>query len=77
MKESLKRIIGVNVNDEVRNRWLAKTLATISPGLRILAAVEKRMLKPDSAAVFGCASLFSTLPTSISTAFQLAGEFRE
>lgn len=38
MKESLKNIIGVNANEEARNRWLAQTLAAIPSGLRILDA---------------------------------------
>jgi SAM-dependent methyltransferase len=38
VKESLKKIIGINVNEEARNRWLAHTLAVIPSGLRILDA---------------------------------------
>lgn len=38
MKESLKNIIGINANEEARNRWLAQTLAAIPSGLRILDA---------------------------------------
>lgn len=38
MKESLKNIIGVNANEEARNRWLAQTLAATPSGLRILDA---------------------------------------
>lgn len=38
MKEALKKIIGINANEEGRNRWLAQTLALIPPGLRILDA---------------------------------------
>ena len=38
MKESLKKIIGINANEEARNRWLARTLADIPAGLRILDA---------------------------------------
>ncbi len=38
MKESLKKIIGINANEEARNRWLAQTLAAIPSGLRILDA---------------------------------------
>lgn len=38
MKESLKRIIGINANEEARDRWLAQTLRAIPPGLRLLDA---------------------------------------
>lgn len=38
MRESLRKIIGINVNEEMRNRWLAQTLAAIPPDLRILDA---------------------------------------
>jgi SAM-dependent methyltransferase len=38
VKESLKQIIGINANEDARNRWLLKTLATIPAGLRILDA---------------------------------------
>lgn len=38
MKELLKKIIGINANEEARNRWLAETLASIPAGLRILDA---------------------------------------
>lgn len=38
VKESLKQIIGINANEEARNRWLAQTLAAIPPGLHILYA---------------------------------------
>lgn len=38
MKKPLKRIIGINSNEEARNRWLAQTLTAIPSGLRILDA---------------------------------------
>ena len=38
MKELLKKIIGINANEEARNQWLAQTLAAIPTGLRILDA---------------------------------------
>ena len=38
MKESIKKFIGVNVNEEKRQRWLAQTLTDIPSGLRILDA---------------------------------------
>lgn len=38
MKELLKKITGINANEEARNMWLAETLATIPAGLRILDA---------------------------------------
>lgn len=38
MKELLKKIAGVNVNEKNRNQWLAKTLSAVPPGLRILDA---------------------------------------
>lgn len=38
MKESLKKLIGVNANEDERNLWLARVLATIPAGLRILDA---------------------------------------
>lgn len=38
MKESLKKGIGINVNEETRNQWLTQTLAAIPSGLRILDA---------------------------------------
>ena len=38
MKESIKKFIGVNVNEEKRQQWLAQTLAAIPSGLRILDA---------------------------------------
>lgn len=38
MKEFLKQISGINVNEEARNRWLAQTLAAIPTGLRLLDA---------------------------------------
>ncbi len=34
----IKKIIGINANEEARNWWLAKTLAAIPSGLRILDA---------------------------------------
>ncbi len=38
MKNSLKKIVGVNVNEETRNNWLAQTLASIPSGEHILDA---------------------------------------
>lgn len=38
MKKLIKKIVGVNVNEEARKQWLANTLAAIPPGLRILDA---------------------------------------
>lgn len=38
MKEPLKKVIGVNANEEARNQWLKQTLAAIPAGLRILDA---------------------------------------
>ena len=38
MKESIKRAIGANANEEERQRWLTRTLKAIPPGLRILDA---------------------------------------
>lgn len=38
MKKSLKQIIGINANEEARNRWLAQTLAAVPSGKRILDA---------------------------------------
>ncbi|WP_347988033.1 methyltransferase domain-containing protein [Methylomonas sp. AM2-LC] len=38
MKESFKKFIGINKNEEARNQWLSETLAAIPPGLRILDA---------------------------------------
>lgn len=38
MKEFLKKISGINVNEEMRDQWLAQTLAAIPSGLRILDA---------------------------------------
>lgn len=38
MKSLLNKIIGLNSNEEGRNQWLAKTLAAIPDGLRILDA---------------------------------------
>lgn len=38
MKELLKKISGINVNEETRNQWLAQTLSAIPSGLRILDA---------------------------------------
>jgi len=36
VKETIKKIIGINSNDKARERWLAQTLAAIPPKLRIL-----------------------------------------
>lgn len=38
MKEALKKLTGMNANDETRKRWLATTLASIPAGLRLLDA---------------------------------------
>lgn len=38
MLEALKKIVGVNANEEARNQWLTKTLAAIPSGARILDA---------------------------------------
>ena len=38
MKKLLRKIAGINANEEVRNQWLAQTLAAIPSGLRILDA---------------------------------------
>ncbi len=38
MKEALKKISGINANEEARGHWLARTLAAIPSGLRILDA---------------------------------------
>jgi len=38
MRRLLRKIIGVDVNEEARNQWLANTLAAIPSGLRILDA---------------------------------------
>ncbi len=38
MKERLRKIMGVNVNETERNQWLAQTLKSIPSGLRILDA---------------------------------------
>lgn len=38
MKEVLKKISGINANEEARDRWLAQTLTAIPSGLRILDA---------------------------------------
>lgn len=38
MKEALKKISGINANEEARDRWLAQTLTAIPSGLRILDA---------------------------------------
>lgn len=38
MKELFKNIVGANANEEMRNQWLAKTLAAIPSGLRVLDA---------------------------------------
>ncbi|VVC82112.1 class I SAM-dependent methyltransferase [Sideroxydans sp. CL21] len=38
MKKLLKGIIGIDANEEGRNRWLAETLSAIPPGLRLLDA---------------------------------------
>lgn len=38
MKDSIKKIIGINANEEARNRWLAHTLGAIPAGMRILDA---------------------------------------
>lgn len=38
MKESIKKFIGVNVNEEKRQQWLAQALTAIPSGLRILDA---------------------------------------
>ena len=38
MKELIKKIIGININEESRNKWLEKTLNAIPKGLRILDA---------------------------------------
>jgi SAM-dependent methyltransferase len=38
MRQLLRKIIGVDVNEEARNQWLANTLAAIPSGLRILDA---------------------------------------
>jgi SAM-dependent methyltransferase len=38
MRRLLRKIIGVDVNEEGRNQWLANTLAVIPSGLRILDA---------------------------------------
>ena len=38
MKESIKKIIGVNINEEKRQQWLAQALTAIPSGLRILDA---------------------------------------
>lgn len=38
MKESIKKFIGVNVNEEKRQQWLAQALSAIPSGLRILDA---------------------------------------
>lgn len=38
MKELIKDIIGINANEEARNRWLTQTLSAIPRGLRILDA---------------------------------------
>ncbi|MDD3381295.1 MAG: methyltransferase domain-containing protein [Rugosibacter sp.] len=38
MKGLLKKIIGINANEDARNRWLIQTLAAIPSGLRILDA---------------------------------------
>jgi SAM-dependent methyltransferase len=37
-KKSLKNFFGININEEARNEWIAKTLAAIPAGLRILDA---------------------------------------
>jgi len=38
MKEALKKISGINANEEARDRWLAQTLGSIPSGFRILDA---------------------------------------
>jgi SAM-dependent methyltransferase len=38
LKEALKKISGINANEEARDRWLAQTLTAIPSGLRILDA---------------------------------------
>lgn len=38
MKGLLKKIIGINANEDTRNQWLRQTLAAIPSGLRILDA---------------------------------------
>jgi len=38
VKEFFKKITGMNANDDVRNRWLVKTLADIPAGQRLLDA---------------------------------------
>lgn len=38
MKAQLKKIAGVNINEESRNQWLADILAAVPAGLRILDA---------------------------------------
>jgi SAM-dependent methyltransferase len=38
VKALLKKIVGVNVNEEYRNQWLAETLSVLPAGLRILDA---------------------------------------
>jgi len=38
LKESVKEIIGVNANELARNKWLARRLADLPSGLRILDA---------------------------------------
>jgi SAM-dependent methyltransferase len=38
MRQLLRKIIGVDVNEEARNQWLTNTLAAIPSGLRILDA---------------------------------------
>jgi len=38
MKNTVKKIIGVNANESIRNEWLTKTLKSIPSGLKILDA---------------------------------------
>lgn len=38
MKETIKRVIGANANEEARQQWLNSTLKAIPPGMRILDA---------------------------------------
>jgi SAM-dependent methyltransferase len=38
MKELLKKVAGINANEEARNHWLKQKLSTIPPGFRILDA---------------------------------------
>jgi len=38
VKDAFKKIIGINVNEEARNRWLSQTLAAVPSRMRILDA---------------------------------------